>query len=165
MEATAEIIHHHHSLSDALDPTDYTFVGQMYVGHSEDIDEAYQPEHEALEVYFGTDLWQDRVRWSRKTKSGKLHGNCVLCGSGFSHGVVYKHNDSGEHVAVGHICATNYLNWVDRDAKNRAKRQRIAAQTRANAERRARTPKTLTSTSTPTTTSRQRLRPAPTTTS
>lgn len=128
-------ITHHHSLSDDLDPNEYTLIGTMYVGISEDMNEAYQPDHERLRRYFATDDWRDRVRWSRMTKSGNMTGNCVLCGSGFSHGVVYRHT-SGEHVAVGHICARNYLQWDDVDEKNRAKRQRIAKATRENAERR-----------------------------
>ena len=127
---------HHHALSDDLDPAEYKLVGQMYVGISEDVAEAYWPDHDALKVYFATDDWRDCVRWSRKTKSGHMTGNCVLCGSGFSHGVVYRHIPSGEHVAVGHICATNYLEWSNVDEKNRAKRQRIAKATRENRERR-----------------------------
>lgn len=133
MQNTA--IHHHHSLADDLDPNDYTFVGVCYIGYNEDILEAYLDEHLALDAYFGGE-WRDQVRWSRTTKSGNERGACVLCGSSWKHGSIWKHDESGEHIAVGHICASNYLQWEDKGAKNRAKKARIAEQTRENERRR-----------------------------
>jgi len=130
---------HRHSLSDALDPADYTFIGEFYHGISHEIAKSFAAEHAHLEVFFGTGDFFDLVRFGRprKTDGEAFRGSCVLCGAAFAYGSVFRHVPSGEFIAVGHICAENYLAYEDTNKKNREKKIRHARKREENARRKA----------------------------
>lgn len=43
-------------------------------------------------------------------------GKCTACGASFVYGEVWKHEPTGEHIHVGHICGEKYGFMVDRSA-------------------------------------------------
>lgn len=134
----ATTFRHAHSLSDALNPADYTFLGDFYNGISPTIEKAYSDEHAHLAAVLGTDEFFRVIAFGRPRKSdGVERGSCVLCGAGFAHGAAFRHVHSGDVIAVGHICAANYLHHEDRNEKNRAKKIRLARKREENARRRA----------------------------
>ena len=136
--ATASPVVHHHALADALDPADYAFVGEFYNGTSDEMWKAFKNDHAYLAATLDSDDWWDMVRFGRPRKSGgEDRGSCALCSTGFAYGGVFRHLPSGELIAVGHICAHNYLGYKDIDKKNRDKKIRHARKREENARRRA----------------------------
>jgi hypothetical protein len=68
-------------------------------------------------------------------------GKCTACGAQFVYGEVWRHEPTGEHIHVGHICGTKYGLLADRsafelEAGRRAQAAAIAAQKAVNAEKR-----------------------------
>jgi hypothetical protein len=130
--------HHRHSLSDALDPADYTYVSEFYSGISNEVAKVFAAEHAYLAAFFGTEDWEALVRWGRARKTdGFERGSCVLCGAAFAYGSVFRHVPSGEFIAVGHICAENYLAYEDKNKKNREKKVRHALKREENERKKA----------------------------
>lgn len=121
----------------AINPVDYAFIGIFYQGDSEWIGDAYIADHRELERLVGED-------WHLKTVPGGNYAakfTCDHCGAHFAHGALYRHEPTGELLAVGHICAATVLlpGTTQMDRKRRlAERAAKAARTAAeNAEKRA----------------------------
>ena len=65
-------------------------------------------------------------------------GKCTACGSHFVYGEVWKHEPTGEHVHLGHICGAKYGLMVDRSAfELEAGRRARAVATQLEKERKA----------------------------
>jgi len=65
------------------------------------------------------------VKWAASGTTG----NCSVCGSSFTYGEIWKHEPSGEHIHLGHICAGKYellADWSELEAF-RAEQKRLRA--------------------------------------
>lgn len=135
--STATARHDIHRPS-AINPVEYAYIGEFYQGASEDVDYAYRAEHAHLnEVFGGRDFLSVTVPGGNYATKA----TCDHCGATFSYGSFYRHEPTGEIIAVGHICAANtMLPGVDQAARHRKAVERAveAAKTaRINAAYRA----------------------------
>lgn len=109
---------HTHRLA-TFDPSTLTLVTDFYQGASEEVAMDYQAENLMVEG-----LTYSEGNYSRAY-------TCDLCGVAFSYGVVFV-DLNGEHMAVGHTCASKYLDLPNSAA---VKRARVVAKVKATKER------------------------------
>ena len=98
-----------------IDPAAYAYEGKfvIYPGGSEASEFFAECIAEAIEGEFGSAPYYFDVEdvLAKKKEAGGFDGNfsskstCDHCGARFNYGALFKHEPSGEYVAVGHICA------------------------------------------------------------
>lgn len=111
-----------------IDPADYAFIEAFYQGASDEMHDAYQAEHRFLEDTLG-ELWHETT-----VPGGNYNvkRTCDHCGAAFAHGALYRHEPTGELIAVGHICAAHtMLPGVDKAARSRKAAERAAKAAKA----------------------------------
>jgi hypothetical protein len=96
--ATTDSISKVKALRDTLDPADFRFCCEYYLGHNPDIADAYGHEH------FPDD--------------GPCHedmGKCDHCGTCHTYGALYRRTD-GSYFAVGRNCAGKFFDFSSKSA-------------------------------------------------
>lgn len=119
-------------------PVDYAYVEVFYQGINEDMWDAYKGEHKFLDEVLGVNggPWDENPAFNGPNWKSK--GTCDHCGAHFAHGVVYRHEPTGDLIAVGHICAANtMLSGLDKAARVRQRAEKAAAAGRERAKRAA----------------------------
>lgn len=117
----------------ALDPTQYAHIGEFYQGAEDEMYVCYAGEHAHLEVVLGSE-------WADETAPGGNYATkrtCDHCGTAFAYGSVYRHEPTGETIAVGHICAEKAMlpgvTAADRKRAQAVKAAKAAVTAKANA--------------------------------
>jgi hypothetical protein len=91
-----------------LDPADFEFCGEYYVGPNPDVADAYGCCHIPEEVH------SDRL------------GKCEHCGTPHYYGAVFKRTD-GEYLTIGNVCADKFFSYPSRKAYLVAAAKRVTA--------------------------------------
>ncbi len=82
----------------------YVCIGGFYQGTNQDIADAYGNETSATLDQLDTSTYHGNYARNK---------SCDHCGARFAHGVVFKHQPTGDLIAVGHICANDHFGAGD----------------------------------------------------
>lgn len=112
-----------------IDPAEWTALGDFYRGSSEEIAAEYDYFHGELGIALGLgEDWDwDQLHEIVEFNGTNGHG-CAMCGSYFAYGVVFTNGET--NIAIGHICAREYLSLPDRSTLIRKRAASAAATTR-----------------------------------
>ena len=83
-----------------LDPADYDFKGEYYVGPSEEVADAYSYAR-----------WDDDI-----DVANERLGHCEHCGTSHYHGAIFHNNKTGEFLVIGNVCASSFFDFPSRKA-------------------------------------------------
>lgn len=103
---------------EELDPADFDFCAEYYVGPSEEIADAFSREH-----------WPEDC--------GLTHdelGKCQHCGTWHHYGAIFKDRRDGAYVTIGNVCASKFFHFKSRKAYLVAKAAREAKEAASKAE-------------------------------
>jgi hypothetical protein len=92
-----------------LAPVDYEFIGMAYWGSDDDFAEAVNEPH-VFKAY-------ESQKWE-----GQSDCRCAHCGVSFAYGAIFKHRPTGDHIAVGHTCASKAFDSISTAIDFQAKR-------------------------------------------
>jgi len=95
-----------------LEPANYEFLTDFYIGSDKDMQDAYKFENRD---------------WERLMQSNPIvspRSNCHHCSAHYAYGVCYRYIPTGELINVGHVCAANTFSLPDRVALNRRNAER-----------------------------------------
>lgn len=103
---------------DELDPADFTFCAEYYVGPSEEIADAFARED-----------WPEDCQLTRDDL-----GRCAHCGTNHFYGVVFKDRRDASYVTIGNVCADKFFHHKSRKDYLVAKATREAQEAASKAE-------------------------------
>lgn len=112
-----------------IDPAEWTALGDFYRGTSEEIAAEYDYTHADLGIRLGLGEEWDWEQLHEVVEFNGTNGHgCAMCGSHFAYGVVFTNGET--NIAIGHICAREYLSLPDRSTLIRKRAASAAATTR-----------------------------------
>jgi hypothetical protein len=109
--------------ANGLDPADWDFRGEYYVGPSEEMADAY-----------GHARWDDDIPFANDDL-----GKCGHCGTPHYHGAVFHNHKTGEWLAIGNVCASQFFEFPSKKAyfEAQAAKAKKCREQREEAERQA----------------------------